>query len=47
MTKVCQVSDVAGEPDIEPLPIVKPERFTPNWLSLDYKNGQWLGEFGY
>jgi len=47
MTKVCQVSDVAGEPDVEPLPIVKPERFTPNWLSLDYKNGQWLGEFGY
>ncbi len=47
MTKVCLVSDAVGEPDIEPLPIVKPERFTPNWLSLDYKNGQWQGEFGY
>lgn len=47
MTKVCQVSDVTDEPDVEPLPIIKPERFTPNWLSLDYKNGQWLGDFGY
>ena len=29
MTKVCKISDVTGEPDIEPLPIIKPERFTP------------------
>lgn len=47
MTKVCRVSDVVGEPDIERLPIIDPVRFTPNWLSLDYKNKQWIGEFGF
>lgn len=49
MTKVCKVSDVAegSEPDIENLPILNPARFIPNWVSLDYKNKQWVGEFGF
>lgn len=47
MTKVCKMSDVVGEPDIENLPILNPKRFTPNWVSLDYKNKQWVGEFGF
>lgn len=47
MTKVCKASDVVGEPDIESLPIINPVRFTPNWVSLDYKNEQWTGDFGF
>jgi hypothetical protein len=47
MTKVCRVSDVVGEPDTERLPIINPARFTPNWVSLDYKNRQWTGDFGF
>jgi hypothetical protein len=28
-------------------PITEPERYVPHWLKLDYKGGQWYGEFGY
>lgn len=47
MTKVCRVADVVDEPDIESLPIIDPARFTPKWVSLDYKNKQWTGDFGF
>lgn len=45
MTKVCRVSDFEGEPPLEDFPIVKPEAFVPKRLVIDYKKGQWLGEF--
>lgn len=48
MTQHCEVSEIRGrDPDTEYFPIQKPEKFTPRWFKLDYKNGQWLGEFGY
>jgi hypothetical protein len=45
MTKVCSVSEVEGEPPLEDFPIVKPEAFVPKRLVIDYKKGQWTGEF--
>jgi hypothetical protein len=27
-------------------PIVRPERFVPKWLEVDFRNGQWSGIFG-
>ena len=30
----------------EAFPIVRPERFVPKWLSIDFRNGQWSGTFG-
>ena len=27
-------------------PIVRPERFVPKWLEIDYRRGQWSGIFG-
>lgn len=45
MTKICKVSDFAGEPPLEDFPIVKPEAFVPKRLKIDYKRGEWTGEF--
>ena len=48
MTRHCVVDDIRGrDPDTETFPIKKPEKFIPRWLKLDYRNGQWNGEFGY
>ncbi|WP_455375386.1 hypothetical protein [Kaarinaea lacus] len=48
MTTHCNISEIRGrDPDTEYFPIQKPEKFTPKWLKLDYKNNQWQGEFGY
>jgi hypothetical protein len=45
MTKVCKVSEVEGEPPLEDFNIVKPEAFVPKKLFIDFKRGQWVGEF--
>jgi hypothetical protein len=45
MTRVCQVSDVEGEPPLEDFPITKPEAFVPKRLAIDYSEGKWKGEF--
>jgi hypothetical protein len=45
VTKACSVSEVEGEPPVEDFQIVKPEAFVPKKLYIDYKRGQWLGEF--
>lgn len=47
MTKVCSVDEVINVPEMERFPIAKPEAFIPKWVKVDYKRGQWLGEFGY
>jgi len=47
MTKACAVHDVPGAPDLEPIPLVRETAFTPKWLSLDFRHGDWVGEFGY
>ena len=48
MTTHCNISEIRGrDPDTEYFPIQKPEKFTPKWLKLDFKNNQWQGEFGY
>jgi len=45
VTKACSVSEVEGEPPVEDFQLVKPEAFVPKKLSIDYKRGQWVGEF--
>ena len=46
-TKVCMVSDVAELPDLEDFPIIRPEVFMPRWLSMDFRKGTWIGDFGW
>lgn len=48
MTKSCSVSSCEGEePTLSDFPIEKPKSYIPKWLKLDYKKGEWCGDFGY
>ncbi len=47
MTRVCAVSSVADTPPLDDFPIVNARAYVPRWLSIDYRKGQWSGEFGY
>ena len=49
MTNVCAPKDVNIHElkAIDVHNIEKPERFVPDWLYVDYKDGAWGGEFGY
>jgi len=47
MTRSCDLHEVEGKPPLGDFPIVKRAPYVPHWLSLDYKKGEWVGEFGY
>jgi hypothetical protein len=47
MTRACALADLTDSPPLEDLPIADPRPYVPRWLSIDYRRGQWLGEFGY
>lgn len=49
MTRACGVTetDETGKPPLTDFPIAKPECYIPHWLTLDYRKGEWQGEFGY
>jgi hypothetical protein len=45
ITKSCSVSEVENEPPLEDFQMTKPEAFVPKKLFIDFKRGQWVGEF--
>jgi len=48
VTQSCAMREVERDnPPVMDMPIVKPERYFPHWLTLDYRRGKWLAEFGY
>jgi len=47
MTASCDNNYEGDEPPLTDFPIQKPAAFTPHWLQIDYRRGQWQGEFGY
>lgn len=47
MTQHCGLDYEGSEPPLTDFPITKAERYIPHWLKLDYRHGQWQGEFGY
>lgn len=48
MTQACSISDTdEGVPVVTDFPIANPSAFVPHWLRIDYRAGEWLGEFGY
>jgi hypothetical protein len=47
VTEHCSVADVDEVPDLETMPANKPAALVPRWLNIDFKHGQWHGEFGY
>lgn len=47
MSRRCDLHDVNGKSPLGDFPIVKRAPYVPHWLHLDYKRGEWVGEFGY
>lgn len=47
MTRQCLVSSLDGPPSSDDFPIKNVRPYVPHWLSIDFRKGQWLGEFGY
>ena len=47
MTKYCGTDYEGDEPPLADFPIIQAERYVPHWVSIDYRNGEWTGEFGY
>lgn len=47
MTRACALADLADSPPLEDLALANPGPYVPRWLSIDFRRGQWLGEFGY
>jgi len=47
MTRSCSVVEGGGAPPSESFPLENPRPYVPNWLSIDFRRGQWVGNFGY
>ena len=47
MGRRCDLHEVKGKPPLDDFPIVNRAPYVPHWLRLDFKKGQWVGEFGY
>jgi hypothetical protein len=43
----CDLHEVAGKPPLTDAPLAKRAPFVPHWLRLDYRRGEWVGEFGH
>lgn len=47
MTDVCKVEKGKSAPPITDFPIAKMAPYVPKWVKLDFRGGEWQGEFGY
>jgi hypothetical protein len=47
MTAQCNNDYQGEEPPLTDFPIAHDAPFTPRWLRIEYRQGQWQGEFGY
>jgi hypothetical protein len=48
MTQSCSVDATGDEgPPVTDFPIANPSAYVPHWLRLDFRRGEWRGEFGY
>jgi len=47
MTQHCGKDYTGDEPPLTAFPIENPAAFIPKWLSVDYRRGEWRGEFSY
>jgi len=46
-TKECKIADVSAKPPVETMPVKQPGLFVPDWLKIDFRAGEWLGEYGF
>jgi hypothetical protein len=44
----CRIADLGdAAPPLQTMPVKRPAAYIPHWLRLDYRKGQWTGDFGY
>lgn len=46
MTQACGKDYEGEEPPLTDFPIVRQDAFVPKWLRIDFRHGEWHGEFG-
>lgn len=46
MKPVCEFDEIRGQA-LQVIPLDRPQAYVPRWLRIDFKRGQWTGEFGY
>lgn len=47
VAKACGARVADGPPPLEEIAVHHAAAYTPDWLSIDYQQGQWQGAFGY
>jgi hypothetical protein len=47
MTRTCEKDYEGDSPPLTEFPIANAAPYVPRWLKIDYKAGEWCGEFGY
>jgi len=48
VTEQCAMRDVERDnPPVKDMPVAEPGRYFPHWLTLDFRRGDWVAEFGY
>ena len=47
VTQRCDLHEVEGKPPLMDAPLVRRAPFVPHWLRLDFRKGEWVGEFGH
>lgn len=46
-TRHCTLTAGEAAPPLEAMPVTRPQAFVPHWLEIDFRHGEWAGEFGY
>ena len=47
MTRRCSVAEGGASPPSERFPLANPRPYVPHWLAIDFRRGEWVGDFGY
>ncbi|MHB1083732.1 MAG: hypothetical protein ACYCZA_02685 [Thiobacillus sp.] len=47
MTRHCSVAEGGATPPSDDFPIANPRPYVPSWLAIDFRRGEWVGQFGY
>ena len=47
MTKSCKIDGENAEAPLSDFEIKKPAAFVPHWLKIDFRHGNWEGDFGF
>lgn len=47
MTKSCEIDRNSAEAPLSDFEIKNPAAFVPHWLKIDFRHGNWEGEFGF